>query len=437
MDLVHRAESPAHMEVDKPTETDDMVNNVSSPHLNEETTEIEGQAPHGLTNPNSSSAALVQANPDQPATSVDTRPGIFKNKDVPMEIMDLIFAPSAGLNASDYVAIAGTCKFFRERLDSTVFKSICHHTSLSSFPYTTNRSELHDHQSAFKIFTRDYINSYTPALRSGNYRIYNPSPRHYQPDGPREKWTRSQYEVHKEEQFKWIKQVRKENAARASKEASIAKKRRSETARWIRTGSTQTRVTPQMERPCSTDDLSQSSDQHKDQPETLSKSLISKKQKYSKCSDRVRKALQSPKWIVPSPEDETDIEEYLPVEWDRTTGQKIIHDFWPNEWRTTASRVILDDYITRTEVMKEYVVDDGQLMWLKHYCLPKSISKRTRKDVKTEYETYVHDRLKGLGRHQAKLEEENNTMRAKIRSNNGQLQACERIKGDLSANVRK
>lgn len=79
------------------------------------------------------------------------------------------------------------------------------------------------------------------------------------------------------------------------------------------------------------------------------------------------------KWVVPSTPCDSESDEY---EWDRDTGNKVIHDYWPSLWRIKASESLKDARINKKTAKEEWKLSDAELLRLQHVLVHNPMNSR-------------------------------------------------------------
>lgn len=294
------------------------------------------------------------------------------------------------MQGQEYVALAGTCKFFRHHRDEPFFKAL-RVKQISVFPYGAPGVTDHDRHAAKRPFSRDVPDwrvprplktTHTPALRYSRPSKEvqpKPKPTHYIPRGERSTWTRSQYTVYKEEkshyrEAQWKK--RKSELKVIAKDLLEAEKRSQAFIdlgyqnRWV-LGRVSGRADGQP--PIEKDekglpvtvklDTSEQDDEghHSERITELNDGETTESEKRKRETDddqgRTPEPSRTPSrkrakgkrgeiWTVP--EESEDESEYDELAYMAKHGYTAIHDFWPSASRLGASKFVSQDRLSKT-----------------------------------------------------------------------------------------
>ncbi|WRT63421.1 uncharacterized protein IL334_000326 [Kwoniella shivajii] len=317
------------------------------------------------------------------------------------EVLDLCFGSNQDLSIRDYVALAGTCRFFRFSLNDNVWKEILWQHDDST------RCEKAGTSEGYKIFSRGIED-----WRVDSSRIIGPENKPkgywYPRAEKRDDWTKAEYVIYKSEQFIWRHQQKKESRTVTADYAKTASKARD---RWIKSGEipcpryiyvgssfrpvlskfkgTKTIDENQIDssKPASNQDTQmRDTSQIKSQgtSETLARnnSVTASQETGSQVPEEpthilsiaeiTRSLPPEDDWHTPDSEYGSDKEP--DIKWSDVTGQRVPWDHYPSDHRKEAVEE-LEDHIFTKDAIREFKISKAELDPL-DYVLPGSVRGR-------------------------------------------------------------
>ncbi|WVR03275.1 hypothetical protein IAU60_000266 [Kwoniella sp. DSM 27419] len=340
--------------------------------------------------------------------------------ELPREILDLCFGLSVdvGLSWRDYLALAGTSRYFRQRFTDSVFRDVLNAKGVYIERPGEERWPSSNHSS--HIFSREMED-----WRQRPVREYGPTylPVHWMPRELRTNWSEAQYIVYKEEQAYFREKrrilVQKEQIERERKAEDLREKNKHEFKISIATnlfkrrpiatvqgllsgmapaerdengipaGAELAAVAPTPDpkvkysrssnkfpqantRPASRSEAGSSSNPTTDDSQSAG---ISRKVK-ERIAKRVEKAKEDGRiWKAPDSEYETE-DEGLDEVWHRGDAELELEGIlWPSPHREKIKELAHQERINKTEAISTYKVTAAELLCLKHVLVPNPMNK--------------------------------------------------------------